>query len=161
MSRLGDIPVRIEGVAAPAGGGVATGTAAAGLGGGVAAILNELAGMLERLATDRQSGAIDLRSLPMNPYDRSELQRVLGEGELQTTLDAEGPSNIRETRIAGVWWVEHRDRHGQLIAELIEVAAVPALLVRASDEIEAGARELRAQLAAAATDRTRPAGGDA
>ncbi len=40
----------------------------------------------------------------------------------------------------GVWWVEHRDRQGELIAEMIEVTRVPQILASASDEIAAGAR---------------------
>jgi hydrogenase-1 operon protein HyaF len=137
LSRLGDIPVRIE--AAPTG----------GLGGGVAAILSELAALLERFAEDQRAAAIDLRSLPMSPQDRVELQRALGKGEVQATVEAEGLSNIRETRIAGLWWVEHRDRQGELIAELLEVTRVPEILASAVDEIAASGRALRAQLAGA------------
>jgi hypothetical protein len=115
-------------------------------GGGVAAVLTELVGLLERLVDGAQSATIDLRSLPMSSLDRVELQRVLGEGEVQATLNAEGLSSIRETRISGLWWVEHRDRQGELIAESIEVTHVPAILASASDEIAAAARALRAQI---------------
>jgi hydrogenase maturation protease len=65
--------------------------------------------LLERLAESQIPAAIDLRSLPMSPQDRIELQRALGEGEVQATVTADGLSTIRETRISGVWWVEHRD----------------------------------------------------
>lgn len=139
MSRLADIAVRVEPL-----------PPASGLGGGVAAILTELVGLLERLANGAQSAMIDLRSLPMSPIDRAELQRVLGEGEVQATVDAEGISRIRETRISGLWWVEHRDRQGELIAESIEVARVPEILASAADEIAAGIRALRVQISAAA-----------
>jgi coenzyme F420-reducing hydrogenase gamma subunit len=113
-----------------------------GLGGGVAAILFELAGLLERLVEAESPGAIDLRSLPMSPLDRAELLRVLGEGEVQATVNAQGLSMLRETRVPGVWWVEHFDQRGELIAELIDVSRVPQLLTCASDEIAAGARAL-------------------
>jgi hypothetical protein len=139
LSRLADIAVRVEPL-----------PPASGLGGGVAAILTELVGLLERLANGAQSAMIDLRSLPMSPIDRAELQRVLGEGEVQATVDAEGISRIRETRISGLWWVEHRDRQGELIAESIEVARVPEILASAADEIAAGIRALRVQISAAA-----------
>jgi hydrogenase-1 operon protein HyaF len=139
MSRLAEIPIRIEPAAA-----------AAGLGGGVAAILHELVRLLERLVTLEEPAAIDLRSLPMSPQDRTELQRALGEGEVHATLNAEGISKIRETHVPGVWWIEHRDRHGELIAELIEVTRVPEILASASEEIAAGARALREQIATAA-----------
>jgi hydrogenase-1 operon protein HyaF len=143
MSRLTDIPVRIEpsGPLEPPGGG---------LGGGVAAILSELATLLERVVHGEPSVSIDLRSLPMSPQDRAELQRVLGEGEVQATVDAQGVSKLRETRVAGVWWVEHFDQQGELIAELLEVSRVPEMLASATDEMAAGARGLRAHITASA-----------
>jgi hydrogenase-1 operon protein HyaF len=144
MSRLTEIPIRIEPPAV-----------VAGLGGGVAAILTELVSLLERLADGEQPAAIDLRSLPMSPHDRAELRRALGEGEVQATLNADGLSNIRETRVPGVWWLEHHDRHGELIAELIEVTRMPQILMSASDEIAAGARALREQITTPAAARAR------
>ena len=143
MNRLTDIPVRIEPAApieSPGG----------GLGGGVAAILSELATLLEGLVRGEPAVAIDLRSLPMSPRDRAELQRVLGDGEVRATVDAQGLSKMRETRVSGVWWVEHFDQQGELIAELLEVSRVPEMLASASDEIAAGARDLRARITASA-----------
>ncbi len=140
MSRLAGIPIRIE---APA--------RVDGLGGGVTALLHEIVRLLERLAAANEPSAIDLRSLPMSPSDRTELKRALGEGEVRVTLNAEGISTIQETRIPGVWWIEHRDLQDQLIAELIDVNYVPDILARASGEIAAGARALLQQIATAAT----------
>jgi hydrogenase-1 operon protein HyaF len=143
MSRLGDIPIRSESSARnepPA--------AVGGLGGGVAAILSELVTLLERLVATESPGAIDLRSLPMSPVDRAALQRALGAGEVQATVTAQGLSRVRETRVSGVWWVEHFDQQGDMVAELIDVSRVPAILTSATDEIAASARELRAQLTA-------------
>jgi hydrogenase-1 operon protein HyaF len=149
MSRLIDIPVRIEpwGPTAPPSPIEPPGE---GLGGGVAAVLSELATLLERLVGGEPSGSIDLRSLPMSPADRAQLQRVLGDGEVQATIDARGLSKIRETRVAGIWWVEHFDAQGVLIAELVEVSRIPDMLASAPDEMAAGARDLRMQLAASA-----------
>jgi hydrogenase-1 operon protein HyaF len=142
MSGLAQIPVRIE----PA-------VPADGLGGGVIAVLHEIVTLLERLASLGESAAIDLRSLPMSAQDRVALQRALGEGEVQATLNAEGVSKIHETRVPGVWWVAHRDRQGELIAELIEVTLVPKILASASEEIARGAHALRAQITPVATAR--------
>jgi hydrogenase-1 operon protein HyaF len=136
VNRLSDIPIRIE--PAPGAGG-----SGGGLGGGVTAILSELVSLLERLATGQHCAAIDLRSLPMSAQDRVELRRALGEGEVQATLNAEGISNIRETQVPGVWWVEHHDRQGELMAELIEVTLMPQILMSALEEIAAGACALR------------------
>jgi hydrogenase-1 operon protein HyaF len=146
MSRLTDIPIRIEPLVSSSSGG---------LGGGVTAILTEIVRLLERLASLDEPAAIDLRSLPMSPQDRTELQNALGEGEVQATLNAEGISRIHETRVPGVWWVEHRDRHGEPIAELIEVSRVPQILASASEEIAAGARDLRERITAAMAARSR------
>ncbi len=156
MSRLAEIPIRIEGMPtgsespreSPLGHGGLAPVATFGLGGGVAAILVELTGLLEQLAQRGTPAAIDLRSLPMSPQDRIELKSALGEGEVRATIDAEGATSIQEARISGVWWVEHRNRQGELIAELLEVARVPAILARASDEIARGAQALREQIAA-------------
>lgn len=136
MSRLSEISVRIEGPAR-----------LGGLGGGVAAVLSELVGMLEKIAVGGEPATIDLRSLPMSPQDRSELQATLGQGEVHATLHADGVSSLQETGISGVWWVEHHDSHGELVAELIEVTSIPAILEASTEDMVASARELRSRLA--------------
>lgn len=118
---------------------------AAGLGGGIGAILSELAALLERLAARDESAMIDLRSLPMNAADRVELQGALGNGEVLATLEAQGVSTLRETGVAGVWWVEHRDAQGALLAELLEVTRCPQILASAPDEIRRAAAALGAR----------------
>jgi hydrogenase-1 operon protein HyaF len=149
VSRLADIPIRVE-PARMEPRGIGPPPVLGGLGGGVSAILSELATLLERLVSGESPGAIDLRSLPMSPQDRAELERALGEGEVQATVNAKGLSKLRETRVSGVWWVEHFDEQGELVAELIEVSRVPELLSSAPDEIAAGARALRAHIRAPA-----------
>jgi hydrogenase-1 operon protein HyaF len=136
MSRLAGIPIRVERSAK-----------VAGLGGGVTAILHEIVTLLGRLAAANEPSAIDLRSLPMSPADRIALKGALGQGEVQATLNADGVSTILETRIPGVWWIEHRDSQDQLVAELIEVTFLPEILARVSDEVAAGARVLSEQMA--------------
>jgi hydrogenase-1 operon protein HyaF len=144
MSRLAEIPIRVESAVPPG-----------GLGGGVAAILSELVNLLQRLADAQESATIDVRSLPMSPQDRIALQHALGEGEVRATLNAEGLSTIHETQVPGIWWVEHRDRHGDLMAESIEVTRMPQILMSDTDEIAAGARALREQITASAAASTR------
>jgi hydrogenase-1 operon protein HyaF len=156
LSRLDTIPIRIEGVPIPGGPATTDGAAlSGGLGAGISAILAELATLLEQLAEQQIPAAIDLRSLPMSPKDRDELQQLLGEGEVQATIHADGLSVLRETRFAGVWWVMHRNTEGELIAELLEVAYVPQMLASASDEVTAAARELRERIGAVARAGTR------
>jgi len=149
VSRLTDIAIRVEPkiLGSPP-------VMAGGLGGGIAAILTELVTLLERLADAQTPAAIDLRSLPMSPQDRVELKRALGEGEVQATVNAQGLSTLCETRISGVWWVEHRDAQGELVAELLEVTRVPEILASAPDDIAAGAQTLREQITTLAATRT-------
>jgi hydrogenase-1 operon protein HyaF len=136
MSRLSEISIRIE---AP--------TRAGGLGDGVGAVLSELVSILERVAAGGDADTIDLRSLPISPEDRSELQAALGQGEVRASLQADGVSILQETAVSGIWWVEHRDGQGDLIAELIEVSAIPAILKVSPEDMVASARSLRTRLA--------------
>ncbi len=114
------------------------------------AILAELAARLERLAANGDTALIDLRSLPMSPADRSELLAALGQGEVTATLDAQGASTLRETAFAGIWWIEHRDRDGQLTSELLEVTLAPQILAAIPEDIARAADALRQRLGASA-----------
>jgi hydrogenase-1 operon protein HyaF len=143
MSRLSDIPIRIEPPDSP----VSALTGDEGLGRGSNAILIELSSLLEGLVRSNTPGAIDLHSMPMTARDRTRLQDKLGRGEVRAFLDAEGVSEVQETAIPGIWWIQHRDKAGELIAELIEVTTIPAILARASDEIADGIGMLQERIA--------------
>jgi hydrogenase-1 operon protein HyaF len=145
MSRLSAIPIRVEGHEAPAD----TGT----IGGGVSAILSEIATLLDQVAESGEAAAIDLRSLPMSPADRACLIEALGPGEVRITLEADGESTIRETGVHGVWWTEHRDRNGAVIAAFIEIGRVPEILVLPGEDLRRGAGRLRNAVRAAAAAR--------
>jgi hydrogenase-1 operon protein HyaF len=120
-----------------------------GLAGGVEAVLAELAAGLERLAAGGAPEPIDLKSLPLNPAERERLAALLGDGEVDVTLTLDGDSRVRETGIAGVWWIEHRDGRGELIAEMLEVARVPEILGADAGDIARSPGLLRARIAAA------------
>jgi len=114
-------------------------------GGGYArAVLSELYSRLLALLERGEEGAVDLRSLPMGPGDYSVLKRLLGDGEVQATVEAMGPSRVRETAMSGVWWVTHRDADGQVVAERLEVTRVPEILVTHPADLEAALPELEA-----------------
>jgi hydrogenase-1 operon protein HyaF len=148
MIRLSDIPIRIEGTIPPAAGPERSG----GLGGGVAAILTELAARLERLAENGDGALLDLRSLPMSPADRDELLEALGSGEVTATLDAQGVSTLSETAFAGIWWTIHRDHDGKVTSELIEVGLVPQILAAHPDDISRAALALRRRIGASVAE---------
>ena len=138
MTTLSQIPICVE--------PVAVSHDEATVGGGTGAILSEIAELLERLARTGEPGAIDLRSLPLSPTDCEQLLRALGTGEVDARLQANGESRIRETAVHGVWWSEHRDSDGALLATVIEVTRVPDILIVAEDDLLRGASRLRARL---------------
>lgn len=94
----------------------------------ILALLQELRDMLDSLATSGQSNAIDIRSLPMLPGDYEFLTEFFGEGEVTATINALGPTSIKETRIPGIWWVTHRNANDEVLSELIEVTVLPEML---------------------------------
>lgn len=116
------------------------------------AILREIEALLERLVAGGEAGAIDLRALPLAPADRELLASELGEGEVSASIQANGLSLVRETAYAGVWWVTHRDENDAVVAEFIEVCAIPEVLKsQQADMSNALARlRLRADTGAAA-----------
>jgi HupH hydrogenase expression protein, C-terminal conserved region len=138
--KLSDIPVKIEGGAVNAGN--TTGT----VGGGLIAILRELSEMLERLAAYDETAAIDLRSLPFSPSDYQSLREFLGDGEVEVTLSVAGMSRVRETGFSGIWWVEHHNPEGELLAELLEITNIPEILVTEKNEVAKSASKLRERL---------------
>lgn len=140
--RLTDIAVRVEDGAPIAAATERNG----GLGGGVTAILAEIAAGLERLTIAGNTALIDLRSLPLSPDDREELRLALGHGEVTATLEAQGISTLRETAVAGVWWTEHRDQEGALTAELLDIALTPPILAAHPSDVVMAAAALRRRL---------------
>lgn len=119
------------------------------LGGGLTAVANEIAAMLERLATTGEDDAIDVRSLPLSDGERDRLLEWLGEGEATIELQLNGLTRCVETAVPAVWWVRHyypdypEDR---IAAEFIEVAEVPRILEYEAGEIEKGVVALRKRI---------------
>lgn len=113
-------------------------------------LLAEVGDLLDTLAQSGETGAIDLRSLPMTASDREQLQQWLGRGEVQVQLELAGLSEIWETAYPGAWWVRHRGTGGEITTEHIAVCRIPDILLSQDDDIRAAARRLRRQLEAAA-----------
>ena len=111
------------------------------------AILREVEALLVRLVETGECGVIDLHGLPMGPADFEVLTRELGTGEVTATLDAGGPSTVRETAYSGVWWITHRDDGDAVVAEFIEVAGVPDILRSQPEDMQAARQRLQARLA--------------
>ena len=110
------------------------------------AILREIEALLEKLARSGESGVVDLRGVPLGPADYEMLRNELGQGEVTARLDAAGPSEVRETAYAGVWWVTHRDQTENVIAEFIEVTRMPEILTSQPEDVRAASARLKEKL---------------
>lgn len=115
------------------------------------AVLTEIAGMLKRLLDEGIEDSIDLRSLALSDADRAWLEAQLGRGEVEIMLEAGGRSVLTETAYPGVWQVIHRDMQDRVIAELIEVAYVPALVRPDIGDVKRGYKGLLLKLKARTT----------
>ncbi|MBI3546977.1 MAG: hydrogenase expression/formation protein [Gammaproteobacteria bacterium] len=109
-------------------------------------LLHEIEVLLDQLIATGKSGAIDLRSLPMLADDYEKLKEILGEGEVKATVDAMGPSQVRETAIHGVWWVTHFNSDATVLAEFIEITYIPEILQTHPADARMGLENLRSRL---------------
>lgn len=98
----------------------------------VAALLPDLVAALAAQTADAPGRLFDLADL--GPDDLTLLGQVLGEGEVAATVALpEGViAQIRESVMAGLWRVRFSDASGTLVADYVEVAAVPAAVERAA-----------------------------
>jgi len=109
-------------------------------------VLAEAGRLLETLAATGEPGFIDLRSLPLSDADRSQLEDVLGRGEVQAELDVAGKSEVWETSFPGVWWIRHMGAGDKIATEEIAVCRIPEILITHPVDIEAAASRLREEL---------------
>ena len=94
---------------------------------------------LYRLGVFNNSSYELVEIIPEGDYEQ--LERILGDGEVNVTIDSLGPSTIRETAIPGIWWTTHRNADDEILTELIEVTELPDLLKTPQEDIvEAPAR---------------------
>jgi hydrogenase-1 operon protein HyaF len=134
MNSLDRIGVRVETVSASAGSSY------------VPALLREIEALLTDLVETGRSGRIDLRSLPLLPGDDERLAEALGQGEVEAVIEALGESRVRETGVAGVWWVTHANADGDTVAAFIDISLMPEILMTHADDARAGLVSLRDRL---------------
>lgn len=118
-------------------------------------LMREISRLLGVLAKTGESGALDLRSLPMTDADREELAERLGRGEVDVLFEVAGTSEAFETSYAGVWWVRHFGANEQVAAERIEIAPLPEILTTSDADIAAAAARLKDDLGSEAVDETK------
>ncbi|MEJ2508403.1 MAG: hydrogenase expression/formation C-terminal domain-containing protein [Gammaproteobacteria bacterium] len=140
MSGLSDIGVKVEGDSEPEDGPTTRI-------GNALPILHEIETYLTRLTQGGEPATIDLRAMPLAPGDYETLQRLLGEGEVSATIDALGPTRVRETAVRGVWWVTHHGATDEVVAEFIEITRIPTILQTVDEDLVDGLSRLRECLA--------------
>jgi hydrogenase-1 operon protein HyaF len=109
-------------------------------------ILHQIRHALSRLADTGESTTIDLRAIPFGPGDEELLVEILGDGEVEATVNALGPTRIRETEFAGVWILDYRDEADERIAFQIEVTVLPSILRSQTEDIADAADQLAKRL---------------
>ena len=114
--------------------------------GNVRPILNEVLHAVDRLLESGEPTTIDLAGLPFGPGELEHLEASLGTGELSAKLDALGTSRIRETAYPGVWWLEHRNAHDEVVGRFLEITRAPEILSSQDADIVAGRARLEDQL---------------
>ena len=113
-----------------------------GLTGNAQPLLRELLEGARRLLATGEASSIDLSALPLTPADIDWLREKLGPGEISVTLQANGESTLNETACPGVWWITHRNEHGAVTAQFIEVAFVPELVKAQPQDVHIGSEYL-------------------
>ncbi len=113
--------------------------------GNVRPILNEVLHALDKLIDSNETTIIDLGGLPFAPGELDALEEKLGKGELSAQLDALGASRIQETHYPGVWWIEHRNAHDEVVGRYLEITRIPEILSSQDADICAGRARLGEQ----------------
>jgi len=109
-------------------------------------ILHEVRHALEKLLNSGENSIIDLRSIPLAPGEEENSMDSLGHGEVHACLDALGPSNIYETKFAGVWLVTHFNEDDSIVSRFIEVTVLPDILKSQSEDIAHALNTLETEL---------------
>lgn len=110
-------------------------------------ILHEIRHALQRLAQSGEKTVIDLQAIPMAPGEEERILQLLGRGEVSATIDALGPSEVRETAFAGVWTVYHRNTNNEVVGKFIEITHCPDLLHSQPEDIATGMAQIGETLA--------------
>ena len=101
----------------------------------VVPLLHEVKHALDSLINNNETAIIDLRSIPLAPGEEDKILNVLGQGEVQSQLNALGASEIIETQYAGVWLVTHYNDENEIIGRFIEITTMPDILRSQTEDI--------------------------
>ena len=109
-------------------------------------ILHEIRHALDKLLSSGESTIIDLRSIPLAPGEEDSIIETLGQGEVQARLDVLGPSEIYETKYAGVWLVTHYNDSDNIVSRFIEITEIPDVLKSQREDVLNALDELATEL---------------
>ncbi len=100
---------------------------------GLSAAMSVLKGLHSELRTYRiDQPAVQLDLDVMDGENRELVDRVLGEGEVSVIFAGEVKAHIQESVLAGVWRIRYLDGDERLLADTIEVAAIPHLVTEST-----------------------------
>jgi hydrogenase-1 operon protein HyaF len=109
-------------------------------------LLHEIRHALEELLESGKTSIIDLRSIPLAPGEEETIINALGRGEINAQLKALGPSDIYETRYAGVWLITHYNENENVVSRFIEITELPAILKSQREDMTGALEELTEEL---------------
>ena len=101
----------------------------------IRAILVEIQQALRLFHETGKKHSIDLTALPLSEFETSKLLKLLGQGELSIRLSSLGESEIYESLFEAVWLIKHKNETDQVSALLIEVCAVPEIVLSQINDI--------------------------
>ena len=109
-------------------------------------ILHEIRYALTKLIETGETRMIDLRSIPLAPGEEQTIIDTLCCGEVHAKLNALGPSEIYETRFAGVWLITHYNEDNNVIGRFIEITRIPDILQSQNEDMAIALNELEKEL---------------
>lgn len=109
-------------------------------------ILFEIRHALEELLVSGATNIIDLRSIPLAPGEEETIIDTLGQGEVHASLNALGPSEIYESRYAGVWLITHYNEDQAVVSRFIEITTLPDILRSQREDMSNALNELIKEL---------------
>jgi len=109
-------------------------------------LLHEIRHALGKLLDTGENSIIDLRSIPLAPGEEDTIIDTLGCGEVHAKLNALGPSEIYETRFAGIWLITHFNEENSVIGRFIEITRFPDILKSQSEDMTISLNQLEHEL---------------
>ena len=109
-------------------------------------LLHEIRHALGKLLDTGDNSIIDLRSIPLAPGEEETIIDTLGCGEVHAKLNALGPSEIYETRFAGVWLITHYNEENSVIGRFIEITRFPDILKSQHEDMTISLNQLEQEL---------------